>query len=107
METGLDVYLLDESDAAIIDPATFLLVMTKAMNDAVEAETVQVPNNKLVKPNDGMKKAKVVKGKNSGSGVGDYENDAVENPKTAGLGSGTNGSMVVARPQTQRGNLLL
>ena len=95
METGLDVYLLDESDAAIIDPATFLLVMTKAMNDAVEAETVQVPNNK------------VVKGKNSGSGVGDYENDAVENPKTAGLGSGTNGSMVVARPQTQRGNLLL
>ncbi len=40
--TGLDVYLLDKSDAAIIDPATFLLVITKAMNNTVEAPTAAV-----------------------------------------------------------------
>ena len=91
------MYLLDKSDPAIIDPATFLLVMTEAMNDVIEAETARVPNNKLAKPDNGMKKAEAAKGKNPGSGVGKYENDAVENPKTAGLGSGTDGSMVVAR----------
>ena len=94
--TGFDIYLLDEKGAEIIGPATFFLVMTKAMNDAVEAETARVPNNKLAKLDDRKKRAKASKGEKPGRGEGKYDNDADEDPKTAGLGSGTDGSMVVA-----------
>jgi hypothetical protein len=94
--TGFDIYLLDEKGAEIIGPATFFLVMTKAMNDAVEAETARVPNNKLAKLDDRKNRAKASKEDKSGGGGGGYDNDADEDPETAGLGSGTDGSMVVA-----------
>jgi hypothetical protein len=68
--TGFDIYLLDEKGAEIIGPATFFLVMTKAMNDAVEAETARVPNNKLAKLDDRKNRAKASKEDKSGGGGG-------------------------------------
>ena len=68
--TGFDIYLLDEKGAEIIGPTTFFLVMTKAMNDAVKAETARVPNNKLAKLDNRKKRANASKEEKPSRGRG-------------------------------------
>lgn len=99
--TGYDLFLLDEDGAAIIGPATFYLVATKAMNDAIAAETERVPNAGVAKFDDARKQiklAKVEKEEGKGSGRDDkhkYDNFE-EDPATVGLGTGADGKMIIA-----------
>ncbi|KAL3823278.1 hypothetical protein ACHAXA_003426 [Cyclostephanos tholiformis] len=109
--TGFDLYLLDEKGGAIIGPATFYMVATKAMVDAITAETERVPkNNGLAMFDDVKKKVKEASeekkengkkpggksGKDDDSDEEKYDTDDTEDPATVGLGSGTNGAMVIA-----------
>jgi len=99
--TGYDLFLLDEDGAAIIGPATFYMVATKAMNDAIVAETERVPNVGMAKFDDARKQIKLDKmekeeGKGSGRDDKHKYDNFDEDPATAGRGSGVDGKMIIA-----------
>ena len=109
--TGFDIFLLDEFGRAIVGPATFYMIPTPAMTDALVKAEARVPNNGLAKFEKAKKekkekkktkqdkvngnKSKDDKTTKTNNGKG-KEYDVNEDPSTVGLNSGVNGEMVIA-----------